>query len=826
MPKAAGKSLRWLWRRVAFGLGLIGLVLVLALGGGYLWLRTSLPRLDGSLALEGLKAPVEVLRDEIGIPYIRATSTHDAYFGLGFVHAQDRLWQMEANRRLGSGRLSEVLGQRAIGIDRFMRTLGLYRLAQASFEVLSQGAREAIVAYTEGVNAYLKAHEGAWAPEYYLLRFRPEPWRPADSLIWGKLMALRLAGNWRHELLRARLSSRLTTEQIEDLWPPYPDDGPVTLASPSPGSPALAPLRRLTLGGAALDGLANRLPPPSAPRSASNSWVLSAEHTDTGGPILANDPHLGFRAPNMWYLARVTAPGLEIAGATVPGVPFHILGHNGHIAWGLTNAMSDTEDLFAERPDTDDPGRYLTPDGRAAFALSEEVIRVRGSDAVTFTVRETRHGPVLLDAVAGAAETAADGDVLALAAAALRGDDRTAEAFFRLNLARDWRQFVAAMEHFHAPAQNVVYADTRGNIGFYAAGRVPVRNRGQGLVPVPGWSGDYDWSGFIPFRELPHALNPPSGRIVSANHKIAGGDYPYFLARDWATPYRARRIHELLDRTGPHTPATTARIQGDVVSLAARELLPLMLSVAGANEPARRASEAWRAGAALRLLEKWDGTMDRRRPEPLIFSAWLRELNRLVYGDELGGYLNEFWGLRPLFIKSVLTHKRQWCDDILSAEIETCEERARAALARALDDLSAAHGPDPNEWRWGAVHVASFRHRVFKRIPYLGELADILVATDGDDFTVNRGTTHIHDPRAPFAQIHGPGLRAIYDLENLDQSLFMQATGQSGNPLSDHYRDLIRRWRDLEYVRIAKAPAGAETAGGDGTRHRLILAPK
>ncbi|MEE8623493.1 MAG: penicillin acylase family protein [Alphaproteobacteria bacterium] len=814
---ASGGSSRRIRRRVGVGLGLFGLVLTLALGAGYLWLKTSLPRLDGTLRVAGLEAPVEVLRDDNGIPYIRAKSTHDAYFALGFVHAQDRLWQMEANRRLGSGRLSEVLGQRTVGLDRFMRTLGLYRLAQASFEVLSQQAREAITAYSDGVNAYLEAHEGALAPEFYLLRFRPEPWRPADSLIWGKLMAMRLAGNWRDELLRARLSGRLTAQQIEDLWPPYPDDGPITLGSLSRDSMALGPMRKLALDGAALDDLASRLAPPSAPRSASNSWVLSAEHTGTGGPILANDPHLGFRAPNMWYLARITAPGLEIAGATVPGVPFHIVGHNGHIAWGLTTTMSDTEDLFAERLDTNDPGRYLTPDGWAPFALREEVIRVRGSDPVTFTVRETRHGPVLSDAVGGPAGTVANGDVLALAATALRRDDRTPEAFFRLNLARDWSDFVAAMEHFHAPQQNVVYADIRGNIGFYAAGRVPIRKRGQGLVPAPGWSGDYDWAGFIPLRDLPHALNPPSGRIVNANQKIAGDDYSYFLARNWAAPYRARRIHELLDRTGPHTPATTARIQGDVVSLAARELLPLMLSVAGANEPAR---------AALRLLEKWDGTMDRRRPEPLIFSAWLRELNRLVYADELGAYLNQFWGLRPLFIKSVLTRNRQWCDDILSAKIESCEERIRAALARALDDLSAAYGPDPNTWRWGDAHVASFRHRIFGRVPFIGGLADILVATDGDDFTVNRGTTHIRDPRAPFAQVHGPGLRAIYDLENLDRSLFMQATGQSGNPLSDHYRDLIRRWRDLEYVRIAKAPARAKAAGGNRARHRLMLTPK
>ena len=822
------------WRWVRRGAGLSCLLLLLGLGSGYLWLRTSLPQLDGVLTLTGLGAPVAVLRDRDGIPHIRAESANDAYLALGFVHAQDRLWQMETIRRTGAGRLSEIFGERTLGLDRFMRTLGLYRLAERTFELLSPRVRAAIEAYAKGVNAYLETHEGALAPEYYLLRFRPEPWRPADSLVWGKLMAMRLARNWRDELLRARLSARLGHGQIVALWPPYPDDGPTTLASlglASLGETASVSRARkttagagpndLALDGAALDRLAAFLPPPEMPSGASNSWVVSGRHSASAKPLLANDPHLGFRAPNIWYLARIDAPGLNVAGATVPGMPFHLFGHNGRIAWGVTSAGTDTEDLFAERVAENDPGRYLTPGGSKPFALRDEVIRVRGGADVRLRVRETRHGPVLTDAIGGGRKAGGGNELLALAATALRPDDRSPEAFFLLNRARNWRQFVAALSHFNAPNQNFAYADTAGNIGFYSAGRVPIRKLGDGFSPVSGWSGEYDWSGFIPFAEMPHAFNPPSGRLINANNRIAGRDYPYFLARDWAPPYRARRIGELLARTKRHTPATMARIQGDVVSLAARELLPLMLDAAGGQDRPPKGP----AHAALRLLEKWDGTMDRGRPEPLIFSAWFRELNRLIYGDELGADLSAYWRLRPRLIKSIIEADRTWCDDISSARVEGCEERIGKALARAVDDLSTAYGSDPDEWRWGDAHVADFRHRVLSRVPLLGSLGNILIATGGDNFTINRGTTRVADAAAPFAQIHGPGLRAIYDLGNLENSLFIQATGQSGNPLSRHYRDLIGRWRDLEYVRMPRLPAGPEAGDAAKVVHRLQLTP-
>lgn len=830
------------WRWTGATLAILALAAILVVAGGWLWLRTSLPQLDGSIAVAGIKAPVEIHRDRHGVPTIRARSANDAYFALGFVHAQDRLWQMESIRRLGAGRLSEVMGPGTLAIDRRMRTLGLYRLAKATLNLLSADARGAVDAYTAGVNAYLTGHDGAWPLQFHVLGFSPEPWRPADSMVWSKVMATRLARNARTEMLRARLMGRLTLDQIMALWPPYPDGAPITLAasaadalgpdatgeaSPTLHGAATPAVDRDILAAVAAVAARTPQPAPEAPNEASNSWVLSGQHTVSSAPILANDPHLRFAAPGLWYLARIETPDFTLAGATVPGVPFHILGHNGRIAWGLTNAGSDTEDVFVERPDPKDPDRYLIPGGSAPFTVRREVIRVRGADPVILMVRHTRHGPVLGGLAAGvlperfggkdsATRKGANGDVLAYASAALRPDDRTPEAFFRLGRARDWSGFVAALENFHGPHQNFVYGDVDGNIGFYSAGRVPVRK--LGLHPVPGWlpgigwTGAGDWVGFIPFTEMPHRLNPPSGRIVNANHRIIGPGYPHFLGRDWSSPYRARRIHQLLDAKARHDLESVARIQMDVVSLAARDLLPLMLGdVSG--------QQSQMATRALELLKQWDGEMDRRRPEPLIFSAWFRHANRMIYGDELGPDLPRYWRLRPLVIKAMLSTGRGWCDDISTPEAETCGQRLGAALDLALGDLGAAHGPNIEDWRWGDAHRAWFRPRVLSRVPVVGKYAEISIATSGSNFTVNRGTSHIANSRAPFSHVHGPGLRAIYDLGNLDRSKFITATGQSGNPLSTHYRDLNTRWRDGEYLTMGPVPDG-------GAKHELVLEPR
>ncbi|MGB8276310.1 MAG: penicillin acylase family protein, partial [Alphaproteobacteria bacterium] len=756
----------------------VGLVAALAASGlGVMWLRSSLPPAEARIEAPGVVAPVTIARDEHGIGFITAGSEHDAYFALGFAHAQDRLFQMDFMRRAAAGRLSELLGPQALPHDRLMRVLGLYRLAEANLAFLSEPVRAALQAYSDGVNAYLRSHAGAWPVEYYLLGTRPEPWRPQDSLAWGRLMTLRLSVNSRQELLRARLASRLTPRQIQDLWPIYPLERRQGLngAGPSPAVTVAGPM-------SVLDRLDAALASETASASASNSFAVDGRHSASGKPLLASDPHLALEAPGVWYLVRVEAPGMVWAGATAPGVPFLILGHNGHVAWGMTSTENDTQDLYYERVDPADPGRYMTPEGPRPFTTRGVTIRVKGGADVHLAVRETRHGPVITDAIEGGAEglAAGPGTVLALADAALRPDVLTAQALYRLNHAKDAAEVAAALADFQAPQQNVVFADVEGTVGFHTVGRAPVRPKGDGTVPVPGWEADYDWTGFVPYDELPHALDPPSGRVIAANHNMAGDHYPHLLGAYWPAPYRARRIAELLDRSPKLDPLSAGRIQLDAVSPAVPDLLPLLLAV-----PATTAREA----EAVAMLRSWDGTMSRRRPEPLLYSAWLLELTRVIAADELGPFFASFRNPDPLFLQEVLTERQDWCDDLATGARESCGDAIATALASALDKLTAAYGRDMTAWHWGRAHRARFLNHILGHVPLIGPFLEPVIGTDGDDTTVNRGTYAATDAGLPFVHRHGAGLRAVYDLADLDGSLFALAPGQSGNILSAHYQD-------------------------------------
>ncbi|MDE0382531.1 MAG: penicillin acylase family protein [Defluviicoccus sp.] len=782
----------WL-RRIAAAFAVLAVAVV---GGAYLLLESARPQTEGTVELAGPSAPVSILRDRYGIPRIAAQNERDAYFALGYVHAQDRFFQMEFMRRLGAGRLSEVVGSSTLSIDRWMRVLGLYRLAEVSLGRLSPQVVDSLQAYADGVNAYLDSHFGLVSVELAIMLTAPEEWRPADSLVWGRLMGMRLSGNSHAETLRARLSELLPPERVDELWPDIARDAPPTISA---------------LGRAGLfSSLLSTWPEGIAPVAASNVWAVSGSHTASGRPILANDPHLGYRAPGLWYLARIETPGLTLAGATVPGVPMTILGHNGSIAWGLTTTDSDTQDLFLERVDPDDPNRYLTPDGSLPFGVRVERIGVRGGEDATLVVRSTRHGPVISDVDENAAGIAGSGHVVALAAAALGDHDTTGEAVWRLNRARSWEDFNAALALFHAPHQNAVYADTAGNIGVVAPGRVPIRRAGDGLYPVPGWTGEHDWIGFIPYPELPRLFNPASGRIVNANHPVVGPDYPHRLGHGDTPHYRAARIHALLDSGGSRTPAGAGAMQNDSVSLAARALLPEMLRAARETDP--------RSGAIARL-RAWDGTMDRRRAEPLIFVAWLRALNRRLYSDETGEVFEDMWRLRPVFVRRTLERGGGWCDDVATPSRETCGEIVGEALDDALSELRARFGDDLTDWRWGDAHYAHFRHPVFGRVPVIDRVADIRVPADGGAFTVNRGQHRSSRNDAPYASVHGAGYRAVYDLSDLDRSLFIQATGQSGHLTSPHYRDLTPLWRDGVFLTLG--PIAADEAVG-----QLTLMPR
>lgn len=797
----------WLFR----GLAIVGALLAVLAAGGWLWLRSSLPQTDGTLTLAGLGAPVEVLRDADGLVTIKAAGEADGAFALGVVHAQDRLWQMDSMRRLGAGRLSEVTGRVTLGTDRLMRTLGLYRKAEESLALATPALRALLESYTAGVNAVIAARRGALPPEFILLGYEPEPWRPADSLVWGHLMALRLSGNRYDELLRARLATRLSARQIDQLWPPEPQGSPTTLVSPSRLG-ALTPGLDQALAAAARRFAA--VPDGFVGPGASNAWVVAGAHTASGKPLLANDPHLGFQVPGTWYLARIETPERSLVGATAPGTPLLIAGHNGAIAWGFTTTHSDTQDFVIERVDPADPGRYLTPDGPRPFEVRDEFIGIADEAPVRHRVRATRHGPVLSDgdATASAANSVVfrggAATVLALAWPALSLPNRTAEALYGINHAADWPTFVEALRFFDAPQQNIVYADVAGNIGFHAPARVPLRIDGDGQRPVPGWDRARLWSGFIPFEALPRAFNPPTGRLVNANNRIVPDDYPFLLSADWHDAYRAQRIEALLDGGGAQDLDASAAIQQDPVSLMARELLPLLLGPAPAGA---------RAAEAHALMTAWDGTMDRNRAEPLIFAAWMRELNRAIYADELAELFPEVWAWRPRFVIWALTEGSEWCDDIASAAAEDCANRVTLALERALDFLAARHGDAIGGWRWGDAHRLRFAHPLFRHVPLLDALSAVELETDGGHYTVNRGTPRLDGKDGVFGHVHGAGLRALYDLADLDAARFMTAFGQSGNPLSPHYGDLTRRWRDGEYL----------TLDGDRAKatHRLQLQP-
>jgi penicillin amidase len=772
--------------------GALLLVLVVA-GGCYLYLLSSVPQLDGRIAVRGLAGEVRIARDGDGVPLIAAGSDEDAAFGLGFAHAQDRLFQMEMQRRYGAGRLAEIFGSQAVAIDRQMRVLGLYRLAEAELPLLSPAVRRGFEAYAAGVNAFLAERRGALPPEFLLLRFRPEPWRPADSLVWGKLMDLELAGNYRGELLRARLVRTLSPDDLTLLYPEYPKDAPTTLAEVTPLYRQL-PLDRLYAALPAIVGL----------HYASNNWVVDGAHSDSGKPVLANDPHLAFGAPGFWYLARLRTPDGEIAGGTVAGTPLVVVGHNDHIAWGFTTTGSDVEDLFIEKIDAADPTHYLTPDGSAAFTIREETIAVRAAAPVAMTIRSTRHGPVLSDVLPEG--TAESGHVLALSATFLKGEDRTAEALWRVNRATDWDGFRAALEDFIGPQQNVVYADSGGTIGFIAPGRIPIRKNGDGWLPMPGWTGEYDWTGFVPFAELPQAADPASGHFVSANNKIVPDTYAYFLSRDWDLPNRAERIEELLAAAPRQSSAASAAIQADTLSIMARRLVPLMIRIAPANETAREAIERLRA---------WDFRMDADKVEPLLFTAWLRIFAHDVLFGRLGEAAADFWDLRPQIMEAVLTQRPEWCTDPKRPE-ESCDTRLATALDTALAQLRQAYGTEMARWEWGHAHIARFPSPVLGRIALLGDWLQVGIPTAGGYDTLNRGPSTIRDAAHPYEQRFGAGLRIVTDLAAPAESRMIAAPGQSGNPLSPHYSDLLLRWRQFEWL----VPGGAAAAA------MLVLEPE
>ena len=774
---------------------------MLLLAAGYVYLRASLPPTTGTIAVTGIGAPVDIVRDADGIPHIRAASDRDAFLALGFVHAQDRLWQMEFQRRVASGRLAEILGESALKTDQFLRTLGPRRAAEAAWSHVSPRGRDILEAYAAGVNAWL-ATRPTLPPEFTILGARPAPWTPVDSLAWAKMMAWDLGGNWDEDLLRARLAQAVGPQRATALMPAYPASGATILSAdeiPAPFSDNLLEIdNRLQID----LGLGGR-------DVGSNNWVISGKLTASGRPLLANDPHLGTRIPSPWYLASLRGDRLHAVGATIPGLPAVLLGHNDSIAWGATNLGPDVQDLYVERINPAEPNQYAFGDRWSDMAIVEEVIEVAGRDEpVRWAARATRHGPLLSDVSDSAAMP------LALRWTALDPADTTVDAFIGIDYARNWDEFLAAARLLVAPGQNFVYADVDGNIGYTATGRIPIRADGAGgTQPLPGWPAGDDWTGWVPFDQLPRAFNPPDGIIVTANNRVVDNGYPYHLASTWAPPYRAARISDLIAAKTKGGRKLTVddlvAIQGDQTSAQARELLPYLVAITPTDE---------RQAQAMDLLRGWDGDLAAGSAAAAIYSAWFIQLGRTLLEDDLHGDLYESFSARthPIFLAEAFNkHPADpWCDNVLSAPRETCADAAREALDLALDDLGSRLGRGMDRWRWGDAHQTQLNHQPFSDVALLKPFFHRRIPSGGDVYTVNVAPVRLD---RPYEQHKAPGYRQIIDLADWDGSRFIQVTGQSGHPLSAHYDDFIARHQQMDYAPMTFGGA----AGGD----RLVLRP-
>ena len=849
--------------------------------GGIAWnqVQRTMPTTEGSLELDGLSAPVTVIRDEQGVPSIYADTVGDLMRAQGYVHAQDRFFEMDLRRHITAGRLSEMVGEPGLETDKVIRTMGWRRVAEAELPMLRPSTRQALQAYADGVNAWIE-HRGApadMALEYTILGqqnkdYRVEQWSPVDSLAWLKAMAWDLRGNYTEELTRARLDDLVSEAMLADLYPPYDstqhapilssDEWPATgterpgtkgvsrgtvtadpavatpgATAPSPSAtssepsealpdePALAATQRAFDAVPALLGRGDGI--------GSNSWVVSGENSSTGMPLLANDPHLGISIPGIWYQVGLhcrevteSCP-LEVSGYSFAGLPGVVIGHNADIAWGFTNLGPDVTDLYLEEVD-DEAGTYRRDGDQVRLTTRREVIKVAGGDDVEITVRSTIHGPIMSDVMTGIAEAGDDDEgstrhAVSLAWTALT-PATTADAIFDLNTATTFADFRQAARSFAVPSQNLVYADIQGNIGYQAPGAIPVRDQvGDGVrgrEPSPGWDSRYDWQGYVPFEDLPWALNPADGVIVTANQMVTARRSPY-LTSDWDYGYRAQRIHDLLTAEDKVTPEKMLRIQDDARNEFAQVLVPYLLDV-DLNDPF--------VEEARDLLREWDYTQPAGRgpsgAAAAYYNAVWSHIVRLTFNDDLPADLQAGGGSAQMASVARLLEKPRsawWDDRGTPGLVEGRDEVLRQAMVDARLELTRTVNKDIDDWEWGRLHTADFEHQVLG-----GEGVPSVVRSifNRGGYEMPGGTSIVNatswNASEGFGVTAAPSMRMVVDLGDLDASRWVNQTGQSGRPYSPHYTDQAEAWSRGETYPWPFSVEAVQAAKGD----ELTLEPK
>ncbi|MGA8619237.1 MAG: penicillin acylase family protein [Candidatus Sulfotelmatobacter sp.] len=800
------------------------IVLLILVGGAalYAWFvaRSALPELDGRLKVKGLAAPVKVTRDQHGVPVIEAASMEDLFLAQGFITAQDRLWQMDVMRRFGAGDLSEILGEDTLKIDREQRILGLRAAARKSLDIASPQDHSYLEAYARGVNAFIESQGSRLPIEFRILNYRPKPWQPEDSVVIANQMVKDLNYyTFRDALSRERILAKLGPELTADLYvnrswhdrPPtvMPDDlnnqhdqGDSDDEDDDEGPDDS--VTQLKGGSAGAETWAQQAfqPTPEAVNG-SNDWVVSGIHTVTGKPLLSNDMHLGHQMPNLWYEAHLKSGNLDVAGVTLPGMPYVIVGHNQRIAWGFTNVGPTVADAFIETFNAQ--GAYQTPQGWRQPEHRAEVIHVKGKPDVKLDVSITRHGPIVTDLMPGETRQLA-----------LRWTlyDGLRMPFFDVDTAQNWIEFRKAFSQLDAPGQNVVYADVDGNIGYQSTGHIPIRAAGNGSLPVSGADDAHDWMGYIPFDKLPSIYNPPSGVIATANGRITPDGYPNSISAEWEAPWRTERIYHVLESGGKFAATDMLALENDIHSendLFAAERF--VYAVDHASKPSARARQA------ADLMRNWDGRMSASSAAPTVAVRSAQELTRLLLEPRLGpasedpeqqekalSWKTYGWEMRTVWLQNVLLHQpKRW----LPGNFPNYDELLTAAVEAAVD--GPAVPKDLTAWHWGSSNAVEIEHPVLGKIPFIRHwAAPGIKEQSGSGYTVKAVTRH-----------HGPSERFTANLADLDQSTLNTVTGQGGNFLSPYYLDQWQAWYEGSTFTL---PFTAQAVNGMAA-HRLVLEP-
>ncbi|MBA2174406.1 penicillin acylase family protein [Halobacillus locisalis] len=760
------------WKKYSLiGFSVVVVLLIAALIFVNAYINRTLPTTDGEVQLNGLNDIVEVVRDGDGVPHIEATNTHDLFMAQGYVQAQDRLFQMELARRQASGTLSEVVGEATVEQDRYFRTLGLRRAAEKSLAAYSQESMDILEAYAAGVNAYIEEakQERRLPPGFTLMGIDPSPWEPVDSLTVGKYMAFDLGGHWERQAFNYYLLSEFPENQAYELFPSYPNDAPTILKET--GKVDVAARFKDALIPHAFNG--------------SNNWVVSGERTESGSPLLADDPHLGLATPSIWYQMHLKSPEYNVSGVIFAGIPGIILGHNEDVAWGVTNVGPDVQQLYLEKRNPDNPHQFLF-DGNWEEAIThKEPIRVKGEEDIDYEVVETRHGPIISEF----AEESGEDTQMSLRWTALDATTEL-EAVLEMNRATNWNEFEEGLEKFLAPAQNFVFASQDGTIAYKANGRIPIyEHPDDALLPMRGWEEEDEWQGYIPFDELPRSVNPDNGFIATANNKVIGDDYPYHISHSWAQPYRYKRIVEMLEESDKVSKDDFMTMQMDVRNLQAEEFLSYMLDQLDMSELTTEEK------IGVEILMDWNYEDDHSQAQPLLFHTWISEVQDEIYNDSIPEEMRELFHGAGQTTDELLRKERDGGSSRWISQAGGVSKVLTDAFQSTIAELKGKQGNDIEAWTWGEGHAVEFTHPLssigfLERFYNPGEPRSV----SGSRVTV-RAAGYNHDGIVD----HGASWRFVIDMNDPSSAYHIVGPGQSGHFKSEWYHNQLDDWVDGTY---------------------------